>query len=544
MEQTPIQYNLAPGQSQEIPINSEGLSIFKAWLFIVGQMAGIGAMVYPSAIFDLVFSFSLLFVIGAIAMFSGLKLSQSWVEVSKNPKYRRQTQNCKEPYPVLANIAFGKAGSWISRISCLATFFFIACIFLIMASQIIVKVFDCFGYSAGCACDIMIYLTIFVTPFTWLPSPKNAWIIANIGVFCAFTAFVFVTWEAFVEGNSGIANGGQAIELVNAVIGEECCGLINNQTESFTKAWFDLPLVTGSVSLDQFIKLLSLYIFGFGGLSIFPTIQVDMKKSSEFNKVVIYSITTVCSLYALISYAGYVNFIELQSNVILNLDPKMTYTMLANALMGIKIIMALIILTNPVNQALEDWILSGEKGVKGEEVNDNNNDLLLETYGRVANPSDLKNQLDEDQETYQTNNTVELLICGQTLTFSNKKAIILRTSYMCFILLFCYSVPKFDPIMQFIGATTVMTNSFILPSLIYIKIVGKVESIFDLKAIFRKVKTLDVLIILMVLLTGSFGSFYTLYSMAMGKTGEMDTPPCWMNYAKACMKLSGEVSGH
>lgn len=91
-------------------------------------------------------------------MFSGLKLSQSWVTVSKDPRYKKETSNCREPYPVLSNIAFGNIGSWVSRISCLTTFFFIACIFLIMGAQMMTNVLASpyFEIEVGCACDKMI----------------------------------------------------------------------------------------------------------------------------------------------------------------------------------------------------------------------------------------------------------------------------------------------------------------------------------------------------------------------------------------------------
>ena len=80
--------------------NENGLTIFKAWLFIVGEMAGIGAMMYASVVFDIFTSTLLLIAVGSIALYSGLKLSESWTCLAEDPQYLSQTKGCKEPYPL------------------------------------------------------------------------------------------------------------------------------------------------------------------------------------------------------------------------------------------------------------------------------------------------------------------------------------------------------------------------------------------------------------------------------------------------------------
>ena len=104
------------------------------------------------------------------------------------------------------------------------------------------------------------------------------------------------------------------------------------------------------------------------------------------------------------------------NNIMEDIDPTSLWSKGANILMTSHLITALVILSNPPMQQLEVLILDFENGTR------------------------LK-----------------------------MKSIILRSLYMLSLLAFCHTVPKFGPIVDFISATTVMANSFILPSLIYLR---------------------------------------------------------------------------
>ena len=168
--------------------------------------------------------------------------------------------------------------------------------------------------------------------------------------------------------------------------------------------------------MNQFAQALRYFIFGFGGMSIFPTIQTDMKIASQFNKVIIYSISTLVFLYCTVLIPGYINLKKPTNNIMEDIDPTSLWSKGANILMTSHLITALVILSNPPMQQLEVLILDFENGTR------------------------LK-----------------------------MKSIILRSLYMLSLLAFCHTVPKFGPIVDFISATTVMANSFILPSLIYLR---------------------------------------------------------------------------
>ena len=58
-----------------------GLSVTKATLFIVGEMAGVAALILPSAVVDIGFSIATLVLITNIAVFSGRCLTVSLSEM-------------------------------------------------------------------------------------------------------------------------------------------------------------------------------------------------------------------------------------------------------------------------------------------------------------------------------------------------------------------------------------------------------------------------------------------------------------------------------
>lgn len=470
------QESFLPGQEK-----AQGLTVFKGWMFIVGEMAGIGALMYPAKIFDLTFSFLALVFVGCIALYSALKLSQTWVTLDKDPKY--ETKNCKEPYPLMTEAAFGAKGKQLSRFCVMTTLVFIACIYIIMTSQNLSKLFgDLVGLEL-CTCQWMIILVITLTPCTWLPTPKDQWLIAVMAASTTIIAFILIAIQAFMDGQS------ENVELISGFDQK-----LHEFHENITyKAHTDIPAF-GYASFGQFINMIVVFIFGFGGMSIFPTIQTDMKRASDFNQVVIFSISSLIFLYAIVMLPGYMNYGSIADNIMMSLSDSWI-AKIANFLMTLHMITALVILTNPPMQQIE---------------------LLVTQAG--------------DKQDRKLN------------SFQQK---ILRTIYMLSLLVFCQTVPSFTPIAEFIGATTVVTNSFFLPSFIYLKIVYQVN-FWELKQVWYKVPKFDILVIMTVVVMGSFGGIYKLNNLFMGlaQGGGNFVSPCWYDQAAACAALEGSSSSH
>lgn len=542
-------------------INEDGLTIAKACLFIVGELAGIGALVYGSVIFDIVFCSILLLGVGFIALYSGLKLSQSWTFLTNNDEYYHETKNCKEPYPVLTKVAFGQIGQNISRVSVMITLYFVACIFIIMTSQNCVALLKSFGFDSVCICGMMVLIVVLMTPFTWLPSPKDAWGLAVIAAGSTMIAFALIIGQSFYERkidmnvvidkeyttkmvdnqtywtriNAPIfISGFDDATLTKLNIAENNTAPVNlpfttekmtcdysenpmkdhycspemqeNNIVSFKatyKALFNLP-VLGSATAVQFSRVLCKYIFGFGGMSIFPTIQVDMKRAKDFNKVIYLSIGAICASYWAVMAAAYFNFGNLQSNMILSMDKNSWATKTANILMTSHLLTACMLLVNPPMQQLE---------------------CLLQNFSTSPN----------DPETNKP-------------PLSKFKSILTRTAFMASLLIFCYTVPSFDPIMMFVSATTIMLNTFILPSCIYLKIVCNVNfyeitEFFDKKKVPRK----DQIIMMIVIFLGLYGCVSSLSDLFISLTDPGSSnwiSPCFVDSRAVCDKYMGASISH
>lgn len=112
-------------------------------------------------------------------------------------------------------------------------------------------------------------------------------------------------------------------------------------------------------------------LFAFGGASTFPTIQNDMEKKDKFSTSVVIAFTSrlcfislkiwyrnlfsvILALYLPVTVGGYLVYgEEVDSNVSLSLS-KSWLVMVANILMAIHLVLAFLIVINPVCQELEE----------------------------------------------------------------------------------------------------------------------------------------------------------------------------------------------
>ncbi|KAB7500325.1 hypothetical protein Anas_03092 [Armadillidium nasatum] len=97
-------------------------------------------------------------------------------------------------------------------------------------------------------------------------------------------------------------------------------------------------------------------LFSFGGASVFPTIQNDMKNRSDFWKSVILSFAVILLLYFPVGVLAFVLIGDnLNDNVLLSVGPSVIVT-IAIALQIINLAGTYIITLNPVVQTVEDII--------------------------------------------------------------------------------------------------------------------------------------------------------------------------------------------
>uniref|UniRef100_A0AC34FNN6 Amino acid transporter transmembrane domain-containing protein n=1 Tax=Panagrolaimus sp. ES5 TaxID=591445 RepID=A0AC34FNN6_9BILA len=162
-------------------------------------------------------------------------------------------------------------------------------------------------------------------------------------------------------------------------------------------------------SSTSFLLSLGTFMFGFGGHGVFPTIQHDMKEPRHFTRSSVLAFSIVLALYLPITYLGYYTYGDSLKHSIINSIQSSSVQQAANFFIAIHCILTLTIVINPLNQEVEHKF------------------KLPHAFGptRIAT----------------------------------------RFGMMFVIVLSCLLIPDFDPILNFIGGTSVALTSAIMPCL-------------------------------------------------------------------------------
>ncbi|XP_047477139.1 amino acid transporter AVT1B-like isoform X1 [Penaeus chinensis] len=159
-------------------------------------------------------------------------------------------------------------------------------------------------------------------------------------------------------------------------------------------------------------------LFAFGGASVFPTIQNDMGDRTQFGKSVVVGFAAILSLYLPVAVAGYaVQGFEVGDNILLSVNQASWSVTAAIILEVINLFGTYIISFNPVGQVFEELL-----GVENK--------------------------------------------------FGYKRCLV-RSAIIIFEVIIGLAVPDFGMILNLIGGSTVTVCSFILPPLMYMKLVDR-----------------------------------------------------------------------
>ncbi|PSN34891.1 hypothetical protein C0J52_16728 [Blattella germanica] len=175
-----------------------------------------------------------------------------------------------------------------------------------------------------------------------------------------------------------------------------------------------LPVKHEVHGFSSFFLAFGSILFAFGGASTFPTIQNDMVQKDKFSVSVIIGFSVILALYLPVATAGYFVYGEaVHPNIVLTLQNSI-WVMLANILLAIHLVLAFLIVINPVCQELEE-------------------------------------------------------ICHVPHEFNWKRCLI-RTGMMCIMIFIGESIPKFGKILSLVGGSSITLLTFVLPSLFYMRL--------------------------------------------------------------------------
>lgn len=399
-------------------VDDTGLSVLTSIFFVVGDVIGAGVVALPYAMKLVGYLGVPLFIFcSSLMCYCGMLLAKACSKMMEN----EDRSTLRDPYPRLGLKATGKGGMLITTFSLAVNQVLTCIVFVLLAGEIFLELFpaspwDHYSYRTQlriwfCICGV------FLLPFTFLGTPKD---FKGIGFLAMVTS-------------------GFAVVLIGVMLGYISGYPVDN----------DKSLkMTG----DGFLHAFGTVLFGFGGVSIFPTIQNDMQQPEKFVTSISIGYFIISTIYILTPLAAYIVLGDLIREDLLTTFSYIelyfshhlfrTMCMAAQACICGHVLCAFILNMNPIYQQIE--------GIIG----------------------------------------IPTKFCWQR--------VVNRTLWMIAILVFAIIIPAFGPVLSFVGGSFAALLGIILPVVFYSRMEGKLP--------FWK-EILFVVIILIALL-GSVGNGY------------------------------------
>ena len=316
----------------DIPEFEGGLSVMTSVFFVVGDVIGAGVVALPYAMKLVSYLGLPLFIMCSTLMcYCAVLLAQSCAKIMKT--IDRNT--LRDPYPRLGLEAAGKPGKYITTFSLAVNQVLTCIVFILLAGEIFLELFpsspwDHYSYRL----QLRIWFCIcgaFLLPFTFLGTPKD------------FKGIGFLA----------MATSGVAVVMIAIMLGYLAPYPVDN----------DKSL---KITVDGFLHSFGTILFGFGGVSIFPTIQNDMKQPELFVKSVTLGYFIVASIYVTLPLAAYIilgdmireDLLTTLSYLELYFTNHMfrTMCMVAQACICGHVLCAFVLNVNPVYQQFEGFV--------------------------------------------------------------------------------------------------------------------------------------------------------------------------------------------
>ncbi|XP_059488721.1 uncharacterized protein LOC132204302 [Neocloeon triangulifer] len=426
----------AAHDGEGINFNHIGINTATAAVFIAGEMAGSGVLALPRALVDSGWIGPvLLIVLCLVACYGGTRLGACWTLLEERyPETYPKHLRTRNPYACIAHRALGNWGSRIVSGSIQITLFGAGTVYLILASELLndlTKYLLPFG-----PCSWVVILAAFLLPAMWLGSPKDFWGVA-VGALLttAFSCLLMFT-QMVIDG----------LQL-------------------------DYHKDTKPHSFSKFFMAYGTIVFSFGGASTFPTIQNDMVDRSKFPTSVSVGFFLILILYLPVAIGGMLIYGEAANpNIALTLGDSWLMDA-ANLLMACHLILAFLIVTNPVSQELEHIM------------------NVPHEFGR--------------------------------------QRLWLRSGLMLGMVFMAESIPQFGKILSLVGGSTVTLLTFVLPPLCYMKLCDQVGPWPQAPPISLHERVFMYEMICLGVLGGSVASYNALLSIFSPNSFSR---PCYFNW--------------
>ncbi|KAH7727237.1 Transmembrane amino acid transporter protein [Aphelenchoides avenae] len=296
-----------------------GLHWFTTALFIVADMAGGGVVAIPVALLK-AGSFFGAIAIAAISIsfcYTAHLLGENWViMMSRWPQYR---EHCRKPYPEMAYRSMGPRARTFTSWTLYVMLYGVSIVYLVLSAKIISEFTASLGWGVSTdTCTMILILSAVLFPVTLLKSPQDFW-------WAVVTAMITT-----------------AISVVMILIG-------TSRDYNVCSREAHIP----PFNLQNAIVSLGTFMFAFGGHGVFPTLQHDMRKPTQFTRSSVVAFAMVALMYIPISILGYATYGDSLKDSIIDSIQTQSIKSAANFFIAVHCILTLTIVINPLNQEVE-----------------------------------------------------------------------------------------------------------------------------------------------------------------------------------------------
>ena len=261
----------------EVRDDKKGISVTTCALFIIATMAGSGILAIPKAVSESGWTGILMLVLGCcMSLYCGIILGQCWMLTTSTTESSRH--HLRDPYPVIGQYAAGKWGKRLVEICVLVTLVGVCTVFLLLSSHQISSLANTNIGSLTPQNEFRVFVLLcglVLLPFTWLDSPKEIWQFALGASLCTIIACVFI----IIRTSMYLYENGIAPSSAR-------------KTETF----------------KSFFSAFGTIAFAFGGATVFPTFQTDMKCPQRFPLSAILAFVAVLLMYVPVAILPYLAF--------------------------------------------------------------------------------------------------------------------------------------------------------------------------------------------------------------------------------------------
>ncbi|GMR54212.1 hypothetical protein PMAYCL1PPCAC_24407 [Pristionchus mayeri] len=369
---------------EELPHNHHGFHWLVCAVLIVGDMAGGGLVALPSSFVNsgLWAGIAMTIISAFLSAYTGVQLGDNWLMMQE--RWSEYKESCRKPYPEMGFRALGRGGRILVSIIITVQQFGLSVVFLLLASNNISSFLFAFWQLKINFCFIALVVAVFISPFLMLGSAKDFWQAGFVAMCSTCVAVILMI-----------------------------VGIIHDWGKCAPEV--DFPPVV----FNKFFLAYGTIMFAYGGHSVFPSFQHDMKTPKDFATSVISGYILILIMYLPVSVLGYLVYGGSQGGTIITSLQLTWVQQTVNVLITVHVVFTQVIICSPLS-------------------------LQIEEIFKVPNKFGLRR-------------------------------VIVRLIIVLCVLFTALSIPKFGPILDLIGGTTITMLTMLLPAIFNLFLVASTK---------------------------------------------------------------------